>query len=313
MSEKSLAIEGMTCQSCVMHVTRALLHSPGVHDVHVSLAEQKATFEMDEERGTIETAIRAIRDAGYDANVKRTFDAFYIWAFLILAGMLILSKQVLKYIPGLEQGASYTLIFLIGVLTSFHCIGMCGGVTLSQVAGGQTFAMRSFSLLQYHFGRIFSYTLVGIFLGAIGSFAAPSDTLRGGVTLLGGIGMALFALAGIMPKWFSKVHLPELAATRQRAEGIFGRRSWWIGIINGFVPCGPLQGMQLFALASGSALRGGISMLLFSLGTVPLLYGFGTVVTVLSPKFRNRLIKLGFVFVLLLGLMMTMRGMRYLM
>lgn len=313
MAKKSLLVEGMTCQSCVMRTTRALLNLSGVTDVQVSLSEQKATFELDEDKTTMEAAVHAIQEAGYNASPKLSFDWFYVWAVVILVGLLVLSKQILKYVPGLEQGASYTLIFLIGVLTSFHCVGMCGGITLSQVASGKTFSIRSFSLFQYHLGRILSYTSVGVLLGAIGGFVTPGNALWGVVTLLGGIGMALFALAGIMPRWFSKFHLPEIAATRQRAEGLLGRRSWWVGIINGFVPCGPLQGMQLFALASGSALKGGLSMLLFSLGTVPLLYGFGTVITTLSPKFRNRLIKLGFVFVLFLSIMMTMRGISYLM
>jgi sulfite exporter TauE/SafE/copper chaperone CopZ len=312
MAKKSLYVEGMTCQSCVMRTTRALLHLPGVTDVKVDLSEQKATFELNEDETTIESAIRAIQETGYGASAKRSFDWFYVWAVVILIGLLVLSKQILKYVPGLEQGASYTLIFSIGVLTSFHCVGMCGGITLSQVSSGKTFSKRTFSLFQYHLGRILSYTLVGTLLGAIGEIVTPGNALWGIVTLLGGIGMTLFALAGMMPRWFSKFHVPEIAATRQRAEGLLGGRSW-VGIMNGFVPCGPLQGMQLFALASGSALKGGLSMLLFSLGTVPLLYGFGTFVTALSPKFRKRLIKLGFVFVLFLSIMMTMRGMSYLM
>lgn len=312
MARKSLFVEGMTCQSCVMRTTKALLNLPGVTDVQVSLSEQKATFKLDEDNTTLESAIQAIKEAGYMASAKHSFDWFYLWAVVILIGLLILSKQILKYVPGIEQGASYTLIFLIGVLTSFHCVGMCGGVTLSQVASDRTFSIRSFSLIQYHLGRIISYTLVGTLLGAISGVATPGNALMGWVTLLGGIGMALFALAGIIPRWFSQFHVPEIVATRQRAEGLLGRRSWWVGIINGFVPCGPLQGMQLFALASGSALKGGLSMFFFSLGTVPLLYGFGTIVTALSPKFRNRLIKLGFVFVLFLSLMMIMRGVSYL-
>ena len=312
MGRKSLFVEGMTCQSCVMRVTKALLNLSGVTDVEVSLSEQKATFKLDEGKTTLELAIQAIQETGYSATEKRSFDWFYVYAVVILIGLLVLSKQILRYVPGLEQGASYILIFFIGVLTSFHCVGMCGGITLSQVTSGKTLSIRSFSLFQYHLGRIISYTLVGVLLGAIGGVVTPGNALWGAVTLLGGIGMALFALAGILPRWFSKFHVPEIAATRQRVEGVLGGRSWWVGIINGFVPCGPLQGMQLFALASGSALKGGLSMLFFSLGTIPLLYGFGTVVTALSPKFRNRLIKLGFVFVLFLSIMMVMRGMSYL-
>lgn len=104
--------------------------------------------------------------------------------------------------------AGYGLLFVIGLLTSLHCVAMCGGITLSQVSVGNNFRMRSASLIPYHFGRLISYTLTGTILGAVGAIASPNDEIRGIVTVAGGIGMALFALSGIFPRWFSKVRLP---------------------------------------------------------------------------------------------------------
>jgi len=215
---------------------------------------------------------------------------------------------------GYEQaltGAGYGLLFVTGLLTSLHCVAMCGGITLSRASVGENFRLRSATLMQYHLGRIVSYTLTGIIMGAIGAIAAPNDLVRGIVILVGGVGMAFFALSGIFPRWFSRVRLPNLAANLSTSKGKWSRSSLGIGFINGFVPCGPLQGMQLYALASGSALKGGLAMLIFALGTMPLLFGFGTFVTLLSNKFRNRLIKLGLFFVLLLAFTMFVRGINY--
>lgn len=69
--------------------------------------------------------------------------------------------------------------------------------------------------------------------------------------------------------------------------------------------------MQLFALASGTALKGGLAMMVFALGTMPLLFGFGTFVTLLTNRFRHRLIKLGYIFILFLSFIMLMNGIRY--
>ena len=55
-----------------------------------------------------------------------------------------------------------------------------------------------------------------------------------------------------------------------------------VGLLNGFMPCGPLQTMQLFALGTGSAFKGALSMLIFSLGTVPLMLTFGAISGFLS-------------------------------
>ncbi len=58
-----------------------------------------------------------------------------------------------------------------------------------------------------------------------------------------------------------------------------------VGLLNGLIPCGPLQAMQLYALTTGSVLTGALSMLLFSLGTVPLMLGAGALFSALKGKF----------------------------
>ena len=282
----------------------------GVTDVQVSLSKQNASFQLADSQAKIDDVVTAVRNAGYQTAQKHAFDWFYVWGFLILMILMMLTSRLRGYEQALT-GAGYGLLFVTGLLTSLHCVAMCGGITLSRASVGENFRLRSATLMQYHLGRIVSYTLTGIIMGAIGAIAAPNDLVRGIVILVGGVGMAFFALSGIFPRWFSRVRLPNLAANLSTSKGKWSRSSLGIGFINGFVPCGPLQGMQLYALASGSALKGGLAMLIFALGTMPLLFGFGTFVTLLSNKFRNRLIKLGLFFVLLLAFTMFVRGINY--
>jgi uncharacterized protein len=311
LGRELLKIEGMTCQSCVGKVTKAIMGVPGVKDVEVSLSKQSARFKLVDSQTKIEDIVSAIRNAGYEVSQKQAFDWFYFWGFIVLIILMFLSSRLRGYEQALTSaGAGFGLLFLIGLLTSLHCVAMCGGITLSQVSMDGNFRKRYATLIQYHLGRLFSYSLVGLILGALGALAAPNDKIRGIVTLVGGVGMALFALSGIFPRWFSGVRLPNFSA-HITSKGIWSRSSLGIGFINGFVPCGPLQGMQFYALASGSAMKGGLSMLIFALGTMPLLFGFGTFFTLINNKFRNRLIKLGFMFVLLLAFMMLMRGIGY--
>ena len=78
--------------------------------------------------------------------------------------------------------------------------------------------------------------------------------------------------------------------------------------MNGLMPCGPLQAMQLYALGTGSFLAGALSMFIFSLGTVPLMFGLGALSSLLSSKFTSRMMKVSAALVLLLGLVMVNRG-----
>ena len=303
MEKYALSIEGMTCPSCEARVSKAISSVPGIGNLEVNLEEGNATFELSGQDSSLDSVIKAVEQAGYGARVGKKFDWIYVWGFFLLFALMPLSHRLGA--GRILEDASYGMLFAIGLLTSIHCVGMCGGITLSQVADGESFRNRAFTLGKYNLSRVFAYTLVGAILGGIGAFVTPSPALKGLLLLAGGIGIGLFALAGIAPRWFGKVRMPDFIKGRQQT----GRsNSWMVGFLNGFVPCPPLQGMQLFALASGSALKGGLSMLFFSLGTIPLLLGFGTFVTLLSPRWRSRLVKLGLMFMVLLGVMMIMRG-----
>ena len=87
-----------------------------------------------------------------------------------------------------------------------------------------------------------------------------------------------------------------------------GRGPFVVGLLNGLMPCGPLQTMQVYALGTGSFMAGALSMFLFSLGTVPLLLGFGAVSAFLSARFNRGMLKASGVLVMALGLVMFMRG-----
>ncbi len=92
--------------------------------------------------------------------------------------------------------------------------------------------------------------------------------------------------------------------------GITGKNNspFYVGLINGLMPCGPLQAMQLYALSTGSWVTGAISMFLFSLGTTPLMFGFGAVSSLLSKKFTAKVMAVSAVLVIFLGVGMLNTG-----
>lgn len=74
------------------------------------------------------------------------------------------------------------------------------------------------------------------------------------------------------------------------------------------MPCGPLQTIQLYALGTGSFVSGALSMFAFSLGTVPLMLGFGYASARLSKQLSNNIFKYSGIFIIILGLSMGQRG-----
>jgi len=85
-----------------------------------------------------------------------------------------------------------------------------------------------------------------------------------------------------------------------------------VGFLNGLMPCGPLQAMQLYALSTGSPIRGGISMFFFCAGTIPLMFALGAASSALSSVkgqvFSRRVMQAGAVLVAALGLVMFSSG-----
>ena len=87
-----------------------------------------------------------------------------------------------------------------------------------------------------------------------------------------------------------------------------GRAPFIIGLLNGLMPCGPLQAMWIVALATANPFAGALSMLMFSLGTVPLMLGLGSAVSLLGKKFTSQVMKVGAVIVAVMGLAMLSQG-----
>jgi plastocyanin domain-containing protein len=102
--------------------------------------------------------------------------------------------------------------------------------------------------------------------------------------------------------------MPKIFARKIDEQKAGNRNPLVIGLLNGFMPCGPLQAMQLYALSTGSPIAGGISMFLFSMGTVPLMFGIGALSSALSKKFTHRVMKIGAILVTVMGMTMFTYG-----
>lgn len=225
--------------------------------------------------------------------------------------------NLFNFFPQAEEGMGYGMLFLIGLLTSVHCVAMCGGINLSQCIPqavkqtGQDSRLASLrpSML-YNLGRVISYTVIGGIVGALGSVISFSGSFKGIIQLAAGVFMVImgFNMLNIFP-WFRKLNprMPKIFAKKINKEKS-SNSPFYVGLLNGLMPCGPLQAMQLYALSTGDPMKGALSMFLFSLGTVPLMFGLGVLSSVLSQKFTKKVMSVGAVLVVVLGFSMFSNG-----
>ena len=307
MQKQTFFIDGMTCSGCERTIHAAVSKLDGMRSVQVSQAQGTLTAEYDPPC-TKADIIAAVEKAGYTVSDRARGKANGVYLLVILLGLYTIARQLgwtnfFQAFPTVSgENVSYFLLFSIGLLTSVHCIAMCGGMNLAQSLAGDTPHPLRRSVL-YNLGRLTSYTLIGGILGFIGEKAAITLQVRSIIGLLAGIVMLLMGLRmmGLLSFLkFPRIHLPSaltktLAAIRR--HGAFG-----IGLANGLMPCGPLQSMQIYAIASGSFVRGALSMFFFCLGTIPLVLLFGTVAGTLKLKWRTAILQIGAALLVLMGI-----------
>ncbi len=219
-------------------------------------------------------------------------------------------------ISQLPPGAGLGLIFAAGVLTSFHCAGMCGGIVLAQTTAAKTggirlgFVARLKPTLPYHAGRLLSYSAIGALAGGLGQVIRLPGVLKGAIPVFGGLFMIIMGtnLLGLW-RFLRKFNLrmPDFAANKLLSGGS-RPGPLTVGLLSGLMPCGPLQIMQLYALASGSVWQGFSSLLVFSLGTAPMLLLFSSIQAVAGKTFANAVTRISAVIVIVLGAVMLTRG-----
>lgn len=207
------------------------------------------------------------------------------------------------------------LVFVIGLLSSVHCVGMCGGFVLA-IAGMHDRA-RGLNVHQalYYTGKTFTYTLLGVLAGAFGSAAAA--LFSGFQDLLSvALGIALvlvgLSLAGVLRRIRPTSRLAQLNVIPRVLARLLKRPSHastlGLGAMNGLLPCALVYGMLVKAASTGNILEAALTMAVFGISTVPALYMVAVTGFLARPVWRTRLSRAGGVLVVILGLMTIVRG-----
>ena len=188
--------------------------------------------------------------------------------------------------------------FLVGLLGGVHCVGMCGGIVSAvSVHLPQHKSNLSF-LLAYNAGRILSYGLAGALAGLVGAssfFLAhilPVQEVLYAISSLILIALGLY-LAGL---WHGITYLENSGRLLWKILQPYSKRyipvqkisqAFMLGTLWGWLPCGMVYSILIGAVATGSALRGGLLMIAFGLGTLPTLITMGLSAVKLKSLLQN--------------------------
>ena len=203
---------------------------------------------------------------------------------------------------------------VLGFMGSFHCAGMCGPIAIALPLQGNTVAGKILGGTLYNLGRTITYGIMGALFGLLGQgvamigFQQKVSVVMGAIMILAVLFPALFRNQYSMERsWFSfvgklKASLGKMFSIRSYTSLIF------IGMLNGLLPCGLVYMAIAGAIGTGEVVLGSLYMILFGLGTIPMLLGITLAGNMMSFTLRKRFNKLIPILVIIVGILFVLRG-----
>lgn len=204
--------------------------------------------------------------------------------------------------------------FILGLISSLHCIGMCGPIAMMLPVDHQNEAKKVTQIITYHLGRLTAYTTIGLIFGLVGRgfFLAG---LQQNMSIF--IGVAMIIVVLIPEKIFAKYNFSKpvyrvISKVKSNLGSQFKNRSYkslfTIGLLNGFLPCGMVYVALFGAIAMQSAGSGVLYMLLFGVGTMPLMTVVVYIRSLIKLPFRDKIQKAIPYITVIIGILFILRG-----
>lgn len=204
--------------------------------------------------------------------------------------------------------------FIFGLISSLHCIGMCGPIALMLPVDRKNEVKRVLQTFLYHIGRLTAYATLGLLFGLLGKGFQLAG-FQQQVSIL--VGLSIILIVVIPEKVFMKYNFSRpifqiISKVKSTLGQQFKRKSWdsffIIGLLNGFLPCGLVYAALFGAIAMQSASFGVLYMLLYGLGTVPMMSAVVFISNFISQSWRLKIQKAIPLIAIIIGSLFIIRG-----
>ncbi|MDO6738950.1 sulfite exporter TauE/SafE family protein [Wenyingzhuangia sp. 2_MG-2023] len=203
--------------------------------------------------------------------------------------------------------------FIFGLLSSLHCVGMCGPIAFALPVHKGTAREKWFKISAYHLGRLFTYATIGVVFGLFGR-AFVLAGLQQTLSIVAGAILIVIALfqKKVLRYLEQKSTFKVLSLFKNGYQRLAKSKSllnfFSLGMLNGLLPCGTLYVALIGAIALGTAWEGGLYLFIFGLGTLPLMFLFMGIKLISTAKFKAVFNKAVPVMLLVVGVMFVLRG-----
>ncbi|WP_310559094.1 sulfite exporter TauE/SafE family protein [Flavobacterium sp.] len=204
--------------------------------------------------------------------------------------------------------------FIFGLISSFHCIGMCGPIAMMLPVDRDNQAKKVTQIITYHLGRLTAYASIGLIFGLLGRGLYLAG-FQQKMSIFIGVAMIAFILIPekVLSKYnFSKPVFKLISKIKATLGSQFKNKSYkslfTIGLLNGFLPCGMVYVALFGAIAMQNEFYGALYMILFGLGTVPMMSSVVYLNSFLTISMRNKIQKFIPFVAIIIGALFILRG-----
>jgi uncharacterized protein len=205
--------------------------------------------------------------------------------------------------------------FIFGLISSLHCIGMCGPIAMMLPVDRNNPTKKTIQILLYHAGRLTSYAMLGLLFGLLGRGLHIAG-IQQQISIVVGVFMIILAI--VPEKVFARYNFSRpiyslISKVKTSLGSQFKRKSpdalFTIGLLNGLLPCGLVYAALFGAIAMQDVTLSITYMLLYGLGTIPLMSAVVYISNFLSFPIRNKMQKIVPFVTVIIGLLFVLRGM----
>jgi len=204
--------------------------------------------------------------------------------------------------------------FIFGLISSFHCIGMCGPIALMLPVDRTNQSKKVIQIITYHLGRLSAYAAIGFLFGLLGKGLFIAG-IQQKLSIFIGVLMIFVVLIPerMVARYnFSKPVFRLISIIKTSLGKQFKNKSYrslfTIGLLNGFLPCGMVYVALFGAIAMQSESFGVLYMILFGLGTVPMMSSVVYLNSFLTIPIRNKIQKVIPYVAIIIGILFIFRG-----
>jgi hypothetical protein len=209
----------------------------------------------------------------------------------------------------------FIVAFSIGMVGSFHCVGMCGPLALALPLSNDSYAAKFWGSFIYNAGRVVTYSMFGMIFGLIGQTAALFN-FQQWLSIGTGILIIFFIIApqkykiqskasGYTNAFFSRIRAALGKLFKQKNNSSL----FVIGLLNGLLPCGLVYMATAGAIAAGSVGKSALFMAAFGLGTLPIMWSIAFFGNYVGVSFRQKIRRVYPYMMTLMACLLILRGM----